>query len=116
MQIKEQLAVFQDLHCSDPRFIPTMTLLMDQLAAHIHTEETVDLVKLEGAITPDESARLAQSFGRTKHFVPTRAHPSAPDRPPYETAVALLTAPLDALQDLFRRWPESDFDPQPPME
>lgn len=93
-----------------------MTLLMDQLAAHIHTEETVDLVKLEGAITPDESARLAQSFGRTKHFVPTRAHPSAPDRPPYETAVALLTAPLDALQDLFRRWPESDFDPQPPME
>ncbi|KAJ5179950.1 hypothetical protein N7492_003160 [Penicillium capsulatum] len=114
--IKEQLAIFQDLHCSDPRFLPSMTLLMDQLAAHVHMEETVDLVKLEGAVTSEESARLARSFGRTKHFVPTRAHPSAPDRPPYQTPVALLTAPLDSLQDLFRRWPESEFSPQPPME
>lgn len=90
-----------------------MTLLMDQLAAHIHIEETIDLVKLENAITSDESARLARSFDRTKHFVPTRAHPSAPDHPPFQSPVALLTAPLDILQDLFRRWPEPEGNLQP---
>lgn len=94
----------------DPRFIPTITILMDELRAHIHnTEETMDLVKLENAVTAEESHRLAQSFGRTKFFAPTRAHPSMPDRPPYATAGALLTAPIDHLQDMFRRWPEGEF-------
>lgn len=114
-QIKEKLQVFQDMSCSDPRFIPTMTILMDDVKAHAHTEETMDLVKLENAVTAEESERLARSFGRTKYFAPTRAHPELPDRPPYATAVGLLTAPLDQLQDLFRRWPESvSPDPEEP--
>lgn len=85
---------------------------MGDLAAHVN-HEGVDLSNLETCITADESKRLAASFDRTKHFVPTRAHPSAPDRPPYQTAVGLITAPLDYLQDLFRKWPES---PDGPME
>lgn len=84
---------------------------MDDLAAHIHTEETLDLVKLESSITDEESQRLARSFNRTKWFAPTRAHPTLPDRPPYETAAALLAAPLDHLQDLFRRWPDPELYP-----
>lgn len=79
---------------------------MDDLTAHVNHEEKVDLTNLETAISADESKRLALSFDRTKHFVPTRAHPSAPDRPPYQTAVGLITAPLDYLQDLFRKWPD----------
>ncbi|KAJ5987778.1 hypothetical protein N7481_002988 [Penicillium waksmanii] len=113
-KIKENLQIFQDLHCSDPRFIPTITVLMDDLAAHIHTEETLDLVKLESAITLEESQRLARQFARTKWFAPTRAHPSLPDRSPcspYETATALIAAPLDHLQDLFRRWPDPELYP-----
>lgn len=109
-QIKEKLQVFQDMNYSDPRFIPTMTILMDELRAHVHnTEEMMDLVKLENAVTAEESQRLAQSFDRTKSFAPTRAHPSMPDRPPYATLGTLLTAPVDHLQDLFRRWPEGEF-------
>ncbi|KAJ5532997.1 HHE domain protein [Penicillium frequentans] len=110
--IKEELAVFQTLPSTDPRFIPTLAVLMGDLAAHVN-HEGVDLSNLETCITADESKRLAASFDRTKHFVPTRAHPSAPDRPPYQTAVGLITAPLDYLQDLFRKWPES---PDGPME
>lgn len=68
----------------------------------------MDLVKLENAVTAEESERLAQSFGRTKFFAPTRAHPGLPDRPPYETVMGLLMAPLDRLQDLFRRWPQGE--------
>ncbi|KAJ5949325.1 hemerythrin HHE cation binding domain-containing protein [Penicillium verhagenii] len=105
--IKEELAVFQTLQSTDPRFIPTMAVLMSDLAAHVN-HEGVDLSNLESRITTEESQRLAASFDRTKHFVPTRAHPSAPDRPPYQTAVGLITAPLDYLQDLFRKWPDNE--------
>jgi hypothetical protein len=116
LQIKEDLQIFQDLHCSDPRFIPTITVLMDDLAAHIHTEETLDLVRLESAITSEESQRLARRFARTKWFAPTRAHPSLPDRSPYEAATALIAAPLDHLQDFFRRWPDPELYPTPGPE
>ncbi|CAI7647104.1 unnamed protein product [Penicillium pancosmium] len=114
--IKENLQIFQDLHCSDPRFIPTITVLMDDLAAHIHTEETLDLVRLESAITSEESQRLSRQFARTKWFAPTRAHPSLPDRSPYDAATALITAPLDHLQDFFRRWPDPELYPTPGPE
>ena len=113
LQIKERLAVFQSLPCSDPRFLPIITMLMDDLAAHVYKEEKVNLIKLENAITAEESERLALSFERTKFFVPTRAHPNAPDRPPYQTAVGLITAPLDYLQDVFRKWPDEEFNPVP---
>ncbi|GLI80333.1 hypothetical protein PoHVEF18_008687 [Penicillium ochrochloron] len=109
--IKEKLQVFQDLKASDPRFVPTLTILMDDLASHAQVEETKDLVKLENAITAEESKRLAKLFGRTKWFAPTRAHPDLPD-PPYQTVVGLMAAPKDYLQDLFRKWPDPEDLPQ----
>lgn len=33
-------------------------------------------------------------------------HPSFPDKPPFETAVALLAAPIDKLRDLFVTFPD----------
>ncbi|EPS31676.1 hypothetical protein POX_d06131 [Penicillium oxalicum] len=105
--IKEKLQVFQDLAASDPRFISTVTLLMDDLASHAHVEESKDLVKLEGAITAEESKRLAKSFGRTKWFAPTRAHPNLPASP-YPTVSSLMAAPKDHLVDIFRKWPDPE--------
>ncbi|KAJ5083875.1 hypothetical protein NUU61_008454 [Penicillium alfredii] len=113
---EQHRTVFQDLPCSDPRFIPTITILMDDFAQHMHDVETIDLVKLESAITPKESERLGKSFDRTKIFMPTRSHPSLPDRPPYETATGLMAAPLDHLQDIFRRWPDDGVNLTPSME
>lgn len=101
---------------TDPQFIPTAQALMTGLQ-HNYTEETTkDLVKLEGAITREESRRLAKSFNRTKIFLPTRAHPGIPDKPPFETAMGLLAAPVDQLADLFRRWPENDLEKNPSFE
>lgn len=95
---------------TDSQFLPTAQSLMAQLSEN-HVEETTnDLVKLEGAITRDESDRLSKSFNRTKMFAPTRVHPSIPDRPPFETAVGLMTAPVDQLADVFRTWPEDDVN------
>ena len=116
MQIKEQLKKFQDMSSTDPQFISVAQALMMGLQ-HNYTEETTkDLVKLEGAITREESRRLAKQFNRTKMFLPTRAHPSIPDKPPFETAMELLAAPVDQLADLFRQWPKHNPNDNPSFE
>lgn len=92
---------------SDPEFIPTIKALMKDLAQHIKEEEGNDLPKLEAELSQEESEGLSTTFGRTKMFVPSRSHPSAPDKPPFETVIGLLTAPIDHLADLFRKWPHT---------
>jgi hypothetical protein len=105
-QVKEKLYEFQSMSPSDVTFDPTIDSLWEKLSQHITEEERDDLPALEKALDADESGALARSFDRTKLFVPTRSHPSAPDRPPYETAAGLMSAPIDKLMDMFRKFPE----------
>ncbi|KAI1779351.1 hypothetical protein F4818DRAFT_404255 [Hypoxylon cercidicola] len=102
---KEQLYKFQNMKPEDKDFIPTLETLMTDLKQHIKEEEEHDLVKLEEALLPKRSRDLAQQFEMTKAFTPTRSHPSAPNKPPFETAAGLMAAPLDKLRDMFRAWP-----------
>ncbi|KAJ5103773.1 hypothetical protein N7532_004302 [Penicillium argentinense] len=113
LSVKEQLKAFQNMGPSDPQFEPTLKALMKDLSKHIKEEESDDLPKLEDNLTTEESEDLSKSFGRTKMFVPSRSHPSAPDKPPFETAVGLMTAPIDHLADLFRKWPHTSGMPNP---
>ena len=106
--MKEQLYKFQKLSSQDAEFLPTIKSLYADLKQHIEEEEQYDLPKLEQAIGADESASIAKSFNRTKKFVPTHSHPSAPDKPPFETAVGLLSAPLDKIKDMFKKFPHDD--------
>jgi hypothetical protein len=43
--------------------------------------------------------------GRTKAFVPSRSHSSAPNKPPL-TVAGLTAAPMDRLADMFRKFPD----------
>jgi hypothetical protein len=61
---------------------------------------------LEKAIDIAESESLERSFTRTKMFVPTQSHPSAPAKPPFETVAGLMAAPIDHLKDMFKKFPE----------
>lgn len=101
------------MKASDLQFIPTIQALMQDLFEHIKEEETSDLPQLEEILTEEESQKYSTSFGRTKMFVPSRSHPSAPDKPPFETVVGLLAAPIDHLSDLFRTWPHTSGMPNP---
>ncbi|KAK2731572.1 hypothetical protein FQN55_004645 [Onygenales sp. PD_40] len=102
---KEQLAEFQSMKPTDPEFLPTVNSLMSNLHKHMQEEEADDLPALESAISSQDSEKLSESFKRTKMFVPTRSHPSAPDKPPFETAIGLMTAPIDKIGDMFRKFP-----------
>lgn len=106
-QVKEVLKQFQNMSPSDANYMPTIKNLMENLSKHMKEEEIEDLVKLDKALSQDQKESLGKSFDRTKAFVPSRAHPSAPSKPPFETAVSLLTAPIDHVADLFRRFPDT---------
>jgi hypothetical protein len=78
-------------------------------------EEGRDLPALEAALQNQsgESESMAKSFGRTKAFVPSRSHPSAGEHPPFETVMGLLTAPIDHIADIFRKFPDQTISPNP---
>ncbi|KAG0368392.1 hypothetical protein BGZ54_002010 [Gamsiella multidivaricata] len=104
--VKEQLYKFQNLKATDPEFEPTIRALWKDLRQHIKEEEEEDLIALENALKESDSEDLSTSFKRTKMFAPTRSHPNAPDKPPFENVAGLLAAPLDHLKDLFSRFPK----------
>lgn len=81
---------------------------MVDVSRHIDNEETKDLMKLEESLSEKESNAIANSFVRTKAFVPSRPHPTTPSKPPLETAFGFLTAPIDQVGDMFRKWPHRD--------
>ncbi|KAF7532799.1 hypothetical protein G7054_g7625 [Neopestalotiopsis clavispora] len=107
-QLKNKLYEFQKLSPTDPNFSPLLESIYQDLQQHIAQEESDDLVALEQAISSAESSQLRTLFERTKAFTPTRSHPSAPNKPPFETVVGLMTAPVDKLRDLFRKFPEGE--------
>ncbi|KAE9377467.1 hypothetical protein N431DRAFT_461073 [Stipitochalara longipes BDJ] len=109
--VKEKLKTFQALKAGTPDFIPTLKSLMDDLAQHINEEEMEDLPALDKALGAEESKSMAKSFGRTKAFVPSRSHPMAPTKPPFETVAGLMAAPLDRLGDLLRKFPDETGGP-----
>ncbi|CAG8939917.1 unnamed protein product [Penicillium salamii] len=104
--IKEKLKIFQDLASTDPRFVPTLRGLMDDFGIHARHEEDVELPRLESMLSKDESVEMTKSLDRTKVFVPSRSHPHSPVKPPFESVAGLITAPIDSVADLFRKWPD----------
>lgn len=105
-QVKALLHKFQNLSPSDSAFQPTLESLWSELSKHISEEETDDLPALEKTLSEGDSQSMSKSFKRTKMFVPTRSHPAAPDKPPYETVAGMLATPIDKLGDMFRRFPK----------
>ncbi|KAF4964845.1 hypothetical protein FSARC_7273 [Fusarium sarcochroum] len=107
-EAKELLKVFQGLSSQDPEYVPKLKEIWSMLEKHIEEEETRDLPALEQALTSQaqETESLATQFARTKQFVPTRSHPSAGEKPPFETVMGLMAAPIDKLGDIFRKFPD----------
>jgi hypothetical protein len=107
---------FQNMSSHDSQYVPKLKALMSDLSEHIRGEEDEDLPALEKALAQSQtkdSEDLAKSFGRTKMFVPSRSHPSAGENPPFETVMGLLSAPIDHITDMFRKFPDKTISPNP---
>lgn len=109
------LKVFQGMKSSEPNYIDQLNELWGPLSEHMKEEEERDLPALEQKLqeAQGESESMAKSFARTKAFVPSRSHPSAGEHPPFETVMRLLTAPIDHIADLFRKFPDKSISPNP---
>jgi len=114
-KVKELLKQFQNMKPKQPEYIPKIKEIWTMLIEHIKEEEEHDLPALEAALrtSAGDSEKMAKSFGRTKAFVPSRSHPSAGEHPPFETVMGLLTAPIDHITDIFRKFPDKTISPNP---
>jgi len=106
LQVKNLLYSIDSQSSRDTEIVGLVDELMTVLGTHIMDEEQRDIPNLIAQLTITEQEHLGKTFERTKKFAPTRPHPSAPDKPPFETAVGLLSAPIDKLMDLFRSFPD----------
>lgn len=106
--VKELLYKLGGLSAGTVEYDDTVKQVMDHLRPHNDSEETVDLPKLEAKLGDELSEKSARDFELTKKFVPTRPHPSAPNKPPYETLVGFLVTPIDKLRDMFTKFPDED--------
>ena len=112
-EVKELLAEFQALTAESSTYVPKLKQLWSLLERHIEEEEQDHLPQLETALAESDrrgaqSEKLAKSFERTKMFVPTRSHPAAGEKPLFEGPMGLLTAPIDRIADVFRKFPDDD--------
>jgi len=107
--VKELLSRLESLNAGTEEYDWTISKVMTHLHSHNDDEEQKDLPKLEQKLHPDHSQEAANQFERTKQFVPTRAHPMAPNKPPYETFVGFLAAPIDKLKDYFSSFPTEEM-------
>jgi len=107
--VKEKLYKLESLTVGTQTYHDTLTEIMQHLHTHNDSEEQNDLPLLEPKIGVEASQAAAASFTRTKKFVPTRAHPSAPNKPPFETLAGFIAAPIDKLKDLFAKFPTEEM-------
>jgi len=95
-RVAELLYKLQEKSTTDADFPKVFDDVMDELRPHLRDEEETDIPQLEAKLSREESAALAKSFSKTKKLSPTRSHPWATSfEPPFETALALITAPID---------------------
>ena len=87
-------------------FFPLLETLLTDLYNHIDHEKNEDMPRLEHILSREESRSLANYFEKTKLIIPTRSHPSAPNKPYFENFAAMLAAPIDKFMDLLRAFPE----------
>ena len=92
---------------SSREFSPLLDRLLEDLHTHIEHESNEYIPRLEKLLSREESQALAARFERTKMIVPTRSHPSAPNRPYFENFAVMLAAPIDRFADLVRTFPEA---------
>ncbi|RDB19723.1 hypothetical protein Hypma_013193 [Hypsizygus marmoreus] len=110
--VKDKLYNLESLTPGSDEHSDLLKTAMDELRKHNNGEENNDLPLLEPELGKDGSIAAATSFSRTKKFVPTRPHPSAPNKPPFETLAGLMAAPMDKLKDAFAKFPTEEMKEQ----
>lgn len=96
--VKWTLAALEDLEPTDERFVPRVTVLIENVRHHVEEEEDELFPKVQEAFTRKELDELGAQLEKAKAAAPKRPHPRSPDEPPFN----LITGPAAALVDKAR--------------
>jgi hypothetical protein len=103
--LKEALAALDKRAPEDEAFDPLMKAIEKEVRRHVKEEEGTGgvLSQLRKHVLRDQLMRMAQLTRQAKQAVPTRPHPNAPDTPPGNAVVGVVTAMLDKAKDKLAR-------------
>jgi len=105
-QVKADLNKIDALQRNDPTFKELLEKAATEFDLHAQKEETDVLIRFKEATSEEERHKLGEEFVAQRSMVPTRAHPSAPDKPPMATAVGAAVMPVDKTKDKGRMFAE----------
>jgi hypothetical protein len=101
---KDLLQELDGLSGDDERFDELVEKLVLALRTHVAYESDVFL-EFKQATSEEDRAKLGRRMQRSARLAPTRPHPHAPDRPPFNRIAAAAAAPLDRARDALASRP-----------
>lgn len=107
LEVKKDLKKLDNMAAGSPGFDALLRKIMGELTAHVKEEETDFIPTLQKHASPNDLQEMAKQWYSTQKGACTHPHPSAPDKPPLQTVVNKLGAPLDKARDLMRDFPEA---------
>lgn len=86
-------------HTDDTQFEELITKLVDAARRHFQDEEQDVLPALRAACSDTDLSHFGEKFEHSKRLAPTRPHPSAPNRAPFNKVLAPGEGLIDRLRD-----------------
>jgi hemerythrin superfamily protein len=98
-QIAERLLADVDgLDPDDRWFRPKMTVLIENVRAHVDEEESGLFPQVRDALDQSERAEIGTAIERARRMAPLRPHPHAPSEPPFNTIGDLALGVVDRVR------------------
>lgn len=104
-QIKKLLTAVDKSRPDDDGLDDRLDALMAEVTEHVGEEESELFPQLRGALGADRIRRLGEDLQTAKAAAPTRPHPGAPNRPPWNFLAGPMAAALDRAFDVLRKFP-----------
>ncbi|KAG9307458.1 hypothetical protein G9A89_017288 [Geosiphon pyriformis] len=106
LDIKKNLYDLDGMKVTDSGYKEKLGATMEEFDKHAKEEEEEKFPQFRKAVSEEKLQELGKKWINTRPLVPTRPHPSAPDKPPAETIAGATQAPIDRLRDAPREFVE----------
>jgi len=97
---ERSMKLLQRLGVDDPAFDQALAQLMGEVREHVAEEEGDYFPMLAAHAPAKDLETLGRAVTTVKKVVPTRPHPSSPDRPPLNLMVGPAVGLVDRVRDL----------------
>ena len=97
--VKILLAELEHMDPAEERFVPKVTVLIENVRHHVEEEEGDYFPKVREALGRNDLNELGDAMVEAKKTAPTRPHPAAPDTPPANVIAGQAASVVDRATD-----------------